>query len=321
MAKYFKRGKVKAVLKQLLEGGGIILAMTFAVLLVNPETQIAGAAYFNTKSFCGILPCPEGSTGVEMAKSLVGRLWANTKFLIGAVAVAMIIVSGVKLITAGGNEEVFTKQSQTLLYAVIGLFIIGLAGDLASIFEVDRGGFLRDGATAIQKTRLFNRTVEIVITFIKYIIGAIAIVYIIRNGLRMIMMGGNDDEMAKDKKNIAWSLAGLVLILMANPIVTKVFFSIDTNQYPGIDVVRPGINIKKLIGEIVGVTNLVAAITGPVAILSLVIGGVMYSFAGGNDELQGKAKKIITWALIGIVVIYGSFALVSTFVARQFEGL
>ena len=66
---------------------------------------------------------------------------------------------------------------------------------------------------------------------------------------------------------------------------------------------------------------LVAAIAGPFALLSLVGGGLMYVLAGGEEEKVGKAKKIITWALIGIVIIYGAFAIVSTFVARQFEGI
>ncbi len=68
-------------------------------------------------------------------------------------------------------------------------------------------------------------------------------------------------------------------------------------------------------------TNLIAAITGPFALLSLVGGGLMYVIAGGDEEKTGKAKKIITWAIVGIVVIYGAFALVSTFVARQFNGI
>lgn len=295
--------------------------LAFFVLLTGIEFAQAAPLIHVPKALCGIFPCPAGTTGVEIARSLAGKLVDNVRFLIGTVAVVMIIVAAVKLITAGGNEEVLTKQTQALVYAIVGLFIVGLAGEIVNIFEVGRGGFLRDPNVAIQKSRLFNRTVTIAITFIKYIIGSVATVFIVRNGLRLTIFGGNEEEIVKDKKNIFYGLFGLVIILLASPIVNKVFFKIDTSKYPGIDTVRPGIDPQRLALEISGITNIVAAIAGPFALLALVGGGLMYMFAGGEEEKLGKAKKIITWALIGIVIIYGAFAIVSTFVARQFEGL
>lgn len=272
---------------------------------------------------CGddAFPCPEGNTGVEQAKNLVGKIVNYVRLMIGAIAVLLIIISGIKLITAGGNEEVFTKQSTALVFGVIGLFIIGLAGEISEIFSPERGGFLKDPNVAIQKSRLFTRTVEIIITFIKYIVGGVAVLFIVRNGLRLVLLGGNEEEVSKDKKNIFYGMLGLVVILMANPIVNKIFFKIDTSKYPGLEAVQPGIDPKRLVGEIAGMTNLVAAIAGPFALLSLVAGGLMYILAGGDEEKTGKAKKIIMWSLIGLVIIYGAFAIVSTFVARQFEGI
>lgn len=302
------------------------LALGFQALAqIEPNvavTNTAQAGFFDVpQSLCGVFPCPEGATGVDKAKNLAVRIIDNVKFIIGAVAVLLIIISGVKLITAGGNEEVFTKQAMALVYGILGLFIIGLAGEISQILEVDRGGFLKDPNVAIQKSRLFNRTVEIVITFVKYIIGSVSVLFIVRNGLRMVLLGGNEEEIGKDKKNIFYGLLGLVVILISNPIINQVFFKIDMASYPGIEAVKPGIDPKRLAQEIAGMTNLVAAIAGPLALLSLVAGGLMYILAGGEDEKIGKAKKIIMWSLIGLVIIYGAFAIVSTFVARQFEGI
>ncbi len=298
----------------------ISIALSFSALMTA-----SAATYIPIPGqFCGNggFPCPDsGTSGIEAARSLVGKIVDNVRYLIGAVAIIVIIISGVKLITAGGNEEVFTKESTSLVYAIIGLFFVGLAGDLSTIFEVDRGGFLKDPNVTIQKSRIFNRTVQIVITFIKYIIGSVSVLFIVRNGMRMVIYGGEEEEISKDKKNIFYGLLGLVVILLSGPIINNVFFHIDESQYPGINPVRPGINLKQLIGEIAGVTNIVAAIAGPFALLSLVAGGLMYTLAGGEEEKLGKAKKMITWSLIGLVVIYGAFAIVSTFVAREFQGI
>ncbi|MBI4995224.1 hypothetical protein HZC21_06360 [Candidatus Peregrinibacteria bacterium] len=269
----------------------------------------------------GGFPCPEGTKAEEMAKSLAGKVIDNVRYIVGAVAIFMIIISGIKLVMNSGDEEVFKKQVTNIFYGIIGLFLIMLAGDIASIFEVDRGGFLKDPNVTVQKSRLFSRTVEIIITFIKYIIGGVAVLFTARNGLRLVLLGGNEEEAAKDKKNLYYSAIGLIVILIANTVVNKVFFKIDTSQYPGIEPVRPGVDPKAFAKEVAGMTNLVAAITGPIALLSLVAGGLMYILAGGEDEKINKAKKVITWSLIGIIIIYGAFAIVSTFVAGKFEGL
>lgn len=269
----------------------------------------------------GGFPCPQGDDSVKMAQSLMEKIGYNIRVIIGSIAIILIIVSGIKMITAGGNEEIFNKQRSALFFGILGLFFVALAGELAQIFEVGRGGFLKDPNVMLQKSRLFNRTVEIIITLIKYLISSIAVVFIVRNGLRLVLLGGNEEEVAKDRKNIFYAILGLIVILISNPIVNKIFFKIDTSTFPGIDPVRPAIDPMRLIQEITGMTNVIAAIAGPLAMLSLLAGGIMYILGGADEQKLEKAKKIITWSLIGLVIIYGAFAIVSTFVARKFEGL
>lgn len=308
--------------KSLFRSFLIFLPLLAASLAVG-QLNVASAAFLpGLDEFCNIFPCPgQDESGIEIAKTLTGRIIDNVRFIIGAVAVTMIIIAGVKLVTSQGNEEVYTKQVQTLTYAIIGLVLVGLAGELAAVLEVGRGGFLKDPNVIVQKNRIFSRLVEVFITLVKYLIGSVAVLMIVRNGIRLVLLGGNEEEVTKDKKNIFYSLLGLIIILISNPIINKVFFKIDTRQYPGLEPVRPAVDPKRLVAEIAGMTNVVAAIAGPFALLSLVIGGVMYVFAGGDEEKTGKAKKIILWSLAGLVLIYGAFAIVSTFVAREFEGI
>lgn len=51
----------------------------------------------------------------------------------------------------------------------------------------------------------------------------------------------------------------------------------------------------------------------PIAVLMLVIGGAMFFFAGGKPESLGKAKAILTATVIGLLIIYGAWLLLSTF--------
>ena len=65
-------------------------------------------------------------------------------------------------------------------------------------------------------------------------------------------------------------------------------------------------------------------IVPPLATLMLVIGGFMYIFAyfgpaqiipggKGGPALLGQAKKLITSVIIGIVIMFGAYAIVNTF--------
>ncbi|MEJ0021718.1 MAG: pilin [Candidatus Doudnabacteria bacterium] len=61
---------------------------------------------------------------------------------------------------------------------------------------------------------------------------------------------------------------------------------------------------------ILQVINVALAVAGLIAVLFLIIGGFRYITSAGNEETAEQARKIITNAIIGIVVIILSFVIV-----------
>lgn len=61
---------------------------------------------------------------------------------------------------------------------------------------------------------------------------------------------------------------------------------------------------------IIRIINIALGIAGLVAVLFLVIGGFRYITSAGNEETAEQAKKIITNAIIGIVVIILAFVII-----------
>jgi hypothetical protein len=61
---------------------------------------------------------------------------------------------------------------------------------------------------------------------------------------------------------------------------------------------------------ILKIINIALAVAGLVAVLFLIIGGFRYITSAGNEETAEQAKKIITNAIIGIVIIILSFVIV-----------
>ncbi len=267
----------------------------------------------------GNVAAPAKGTAQEQFKELVTGVLQALRYIIGAVAILMIVYSGFRMVTGGGKEEVYQKARSSMLYAVIGLAAVGLAGEMANIFNLTPGkSFLQDPNQILRTAVLFDQRTQIIITFLKYFIGAVAVFMIIRNGMRMITMGEAEDKIALDKKNLAYSVVGLVLIIMADTAINNVFYKVDLTRYPGTGGVEPTIDPIQGVSEVVGFTNIIVSIIGPVAIFALLAGGLMYISAGGEEEKMSKAKRLIVTALVGLIIIYGAFAIVSTFVGGQF---
>ncbi len=51
------------------------------------------------------------------------------------------------------------------------------------------------------------------------------------------------------------------------------------------------------------ITNYISFLAGLLAVLFVVVGGVMFSTAGGNDKQVGTAKEMIKYAAIGLAVV------------------
>lgn len=63
-------------------------------------------------------------------------------------------------------------------------------------------------------------------------------------------------------------------------------------------------------GLIMQIINVALAVAGLIAVLFLIIGGFRYITSAGNEETAENAKKIITNAIIGVVIIILSFVIV-----------
>lgn len=59
------------------------------------------------------------------------------------------------------------------------------------------------------------------------------------------------------------------------------------------------------------ITRTVITASGATAVLFVIIGGIQILTAYGSEEKIGKAKKTITWALVGLLIAILAYAMVS----------
>ncbi|MCL5795056.1 MAG: hypothetical protein M1338_01735 [Patescibacteria group bacterium] len=77
-----------------------------------------------------------------------------------------------------------------------------------------------------------------------------------------------------------------------------------------------GLGTKDLREGIMNVVNVLMGFLGIIAIIIILWGGFKWMTAGGNEEKVGEAKKIITAGIIGLIIIFISYA-IATFVISQ----
>ena len=288
---------------KLVGGFGIMFAILGMMNLSVAEAQFLN---FDTSPFERFFFKPQGETGIEQTTFVVERFVNIVRLAVGLIATFFAIVSALQLVLSQGDSGVYDKAKNTLLYSTIGIMIIALSPDLGRFFALTDGGLLGTRSDVQARLMIFDNGVRIVITFFKYLLTAVGTASLVYSGSKMVAQATNDDEVSRAKKNFGVTLGAMVALILSDGLVRRVFYRIDT------PLNQPRIDLGQGMQELVGFINLIVAITGPIMILTLVAGGLMYAASGGNEETQGKARKMIGVSLLGIVLIYGSFAIVST---------
>ncbi len=62
---------------------------------------------------------------------------------------------------------------------------------------------------------------------------------------------------------------------------------------------------------LINFTKWLLGIAGVIALLALIVGGVRMILAFGREDMVASSKKIIYWAIIGLVVIVASYAIIN----------
>lgn len=258
---------------------------------------------------------PEGDTAVQRAENFLGPLARIIRIIMAVIAVVMIVIAGFSMVIRAENEETAKTQKTAMTYGVLGLILISLAGPVAAIFDFRAGNFLADPESLAQRAQLFDNTTHIVVTFIKYLLGSLATLFMIRSGFMMVTSQGAEETITREKKNLGLGAGGLLMVVVADLIVRELLYNTSYNAETGTTV---AIDQNEIINQLVGFTNIMVSFVGPALMLLMVVGGVLYITAGGEEERMNMAKKMMVNSVIGIAIIYGSFAIVSTVIAGVF---
>lgn len=122
---------MKSLVKKISEGLLLVPALVFALGFLAP---VAGAACDTNNLSLGTgADCAQGTDqpsslfGGNGDEGLFRRIVNIMLFIVGAVAVIMLIVGGIRYVTSGGAQDHVTAAKNTIMYAIIGIVVAILA--------------------------------------------------------------------------------------------------------------------------------------------------------------------------------------------------
>ena len=220
-------------------------------------------------------------------------------------AVIAIIIAGLYMILSGGSQA--EKAKTIIIWTIVGLIVILLAKVIVnfvySLFGANAGNV---GINVLNGSSPVQTIIEIVNTVLTYV-GLLAVIAIVIAGLYMILSGGSQADRAKEI--IKWVIIGLIVILLAKVIVAFIYAALGGN------LANIGINLPNGTGDIrqviTNILNIVLNFVGLLAVIALVVAGIWLIVGMGSDDSKERAKKIILYTIIGLIIILLAKLLVS----------
>lgn len=248
----------------------------------------------------------KGESQIYSIVQTVARVMRN---LIAGLAVLWIIISGVRMVLAEGDESKITEQKRSITYVLIGL---------GAILLIERGIALIYGAPGADRglsTEGPGLSEEIygIISFAKALLATFVVVMVIIAGIKTIASEGDEEKIKNQRKSIVWLIVGVVIILVNRFVIENLYIQPVAAQLKGAEKgAITADNVKNIINLLMTVIQFALGFVGLIAFAILIYaGGQMITNFGDNEAVE-KSKKTIKNALMGIVLIIAAFAIVST---------
>ncbi len=269
----------------------------FLVLALTLLIPIAADAQVVLPTVPSIVPCPVsiipcGSGGAAgAAQYLIGNIFPAARVIFLATAILMFMIYALRLIFDPDSSDTSSSTKLAYGYGIIACAIVGIA-----TFIVEAVG--QDARSTLVNQAPLETGIGNIILFMKLIVAALVSLFLVIQGIRLIVKQGSEEEFANARTQFIHTVMGIAVILVANVLVTSFF---------------PGTGSTSIAIEIIGMVNFALTILGALAVICVIIAGIMLVISI-DESLQDRAKKAIFTAIIALIVLFCAYAIVNFFI-------
>lgn len=184
------------------------------IIIMIADVMVKQAFFGNTGE---VFQSPESvQIAAEKGSEQLRGIYNGIEFILGAIAILMIVIAGFRLVTSGGNEDVVTKSKKQIMWAIAGLVLIGASEFvMKDIIFPNQGSQLSD----IEKGREFIVTMT---NFVSGFMATAAVALYMYAGVLYVTDAGKGEQTEKAKKVIIGATIGLIIAMAAFALVYTV---------------------------------------------------------------------------------------------------
>lgn len=252
----------------------------------------------------------------------------------GGVALIMMIYASFKMISSKGDPDALQGGKQLFTSAVIGLLVIIFAAFIIRIigsglgipgisfhlnttaYAVNVGGYqINDPAGFKFGSGTLGDVVSAALPIVLFFAGVGAFAFLVFGGAKYMISRGDPKRLDNARSTIAYAILGLVIIVASYVILLVLQAVLKFNITLAVPTAYADLDLGTALGVkfttfgdlFSSLLVAVLPIGGIIFFFMLLWGGLRYMLSRGDDKAAGAARSIITSAVIGMLIVLGSY--------------
>jgi hypothetical protein len=252
-----------------------------------------------------------GMTNGTGIRNVLIQIFKSLAIVVFILAVIIAFISVIRLLTSGNSEEDFGTWWATLVWSLAGLFLISIAYTVIRQFETRVFSEQTINAETVYDTVI--NIIYPILNFLRYIAATVFFLTAIWAFYRIVTSAGNEEGFDAGKKIFIGSIIGFVIMMIAEPLVRIAYGggSCGGNKIFGVstDCTNRVFDASGVLGTIAKIIVFLNGFIALVVIIMIIYAGFLVLTGAGDEEKNDKAKKTITYAIIGVVILIFSYVI------------
>lgn len=245
------------------------------------------------------LYCPGG--GIQTAAIYMETtLFNGARLIFLAAAILLFVQYGIRLMMESGDESTISEVKSAYTYGIAGAAIVTLATLIVQAVGQPFGTYGVDNGGTLVNAGVVAGTLDIVVHFIRVMVGTALTGVVVYQGIRLIILQGQDSEIEKQKQRFFHTLIGVAVITLATTVVSDFMPA----GFGG------GGGSSDLAVQMIGIANFLIVLISGLSVLAFLAAG-FFLVVSTDDGLKDKAKKTMFTTVIGLIVMLTSYTIVN----------
>lgn len=256
------------------------------------------------------------NVGGEGITSFFVTVAYNIKNLFISIAVIFLMVGVMKLLFSPGSEESVKKWRSNIIWVSVGVILMQMAYSFWNVL------ILKSDETELGSRFGWDFFLQIFqpIIGIMLMLASFGFIAMMIYAFYIIVTGGGDEEKLKKWKNtVIYAVIGFLLIRLPEAFVRAIYGSPACKKKWLFEIGSCEIKNNDLTGVVEIIGKIFVYFNGFLTLICVLL--VIYAWwlvfiSGGDEEKLKKAKNIVLYIIIGLVLLVASHAIFQFFILR-----